>query len=282
MQKLLLLILCILCFRSYSQIPNADFENWYTDSMGRLSPVDWDCSNTDISPATTSVFQDVGYVGNYSAKFISVPGSGVIAAGGYLNLIDYPYSNPTRPASLKGYWKVNNPGNNHDLFSVRVYLYNSTHSLIGTGTTISPTSSSIGNWTAFTSTINYTTGDPVSEYILQISWFPGSSNQSGYAYIDGLSFNIPTGINEFDPSNKLSLNQITAGSYMLNFTLPSQSKVNVELFDLTGRKVKEISNAVYPAGEKSILVDVATLKSGIYLCRYASGDVVRTIRLVKD
>jgi hypothetical protein len=281
MKKLLLLSLLFLSFTAYSQIPNADFENWITDSLGRINPADWSCSNTSSSYSSVSVIQDAGHTGSYSAKFTSHLSSGsLIAKGGFLYLNDYPYSNPTRPASLQGFWKTNNPGNNHDILNINTYFYNASGTTIGSALSQTPTASSVSNWTAFTSTISYTSSDPVTKYSIQIDWNANSSQVTGYAFVDGLTFNIPTGTNELDNSSDVYLYKNQSSKYFLNFTQKTSTPVHVELVDMTGRLVSVVCSSARPIGENSIPIEDALLSKGIYICRYSSGEIAMSFKLI--
>ena len=50
----------------------------------------------------------------------------------------------------------------------------------------------------------------------------------------------------------------------IGFTLPRQQRIVLSLYDVLGRKVRDITNDVYPAGRNEILFQPAGLPSGMY------------------
>ncbi len=50
----------------------------------------------------------------------------------------------------------------------------------------------------------------------------------------------------------------------LNYTLPSEGKVNVKLFNSNGQLVKEVMNTLQEKGSHLLSIDASDLSSGIY------------------
>lgn len=69
-------------------------------------------------------------------------------------------------------------------------------------------------------------------------------------------------------------------STTLTFTLPTQSRVELSLFDLLGREVKTVLNEHRAAGEYRVTVNAADLPSGIYVARLEAGETVRSHKLL--
>ena len=67
-----------------------------------------------------------------------------------------------------------------------------------------------------------------------------------------LSQNYP---NPFNPSTNI------------NFSLPVNSKVTINVFNVLGQKVKTLINGSLAAGENNISFDASEFNSGVYLCR---------------
>lgn len=69
----------------------------------------------------------------------------------------------------------------------------------------------------------------------------------------------------------------------VRFSTPAAADVQLEVFDLLGRKVTDVVDAVYPAGVHTATVDATNWASGLYLYRLRSGDVslTRTLSVVK-
>ena len=73
--------------------------------------------------------------------------------------------------------------------------------------------------------------------------------------------------NPFNPSTKIS------------FDLPVQSKVNVTVFDLTGKEIVTIVNDVRTAGYYSVDFNASGLSSGIYFYRISAGSFTATKKM---
>ncbi len=72
---------------------------------------------------------------------------------------------------------------------------------------------------------------------------------------------------------------------LVRFALPDRSRVTLQLYDATGRRVRRLVDAEYPAGSASALLVLAddagrTLAPGIYIVRLEAGGVSRSRRLV--
>jgi hypothetical protein len=57
----------------------------------------------------------------------------------------------------------------------------------------------------------------------------------------------------------------------ISFDLPAQSRVRLELFDITGRQVRTLTDADYPAGSHIARISVPDLAAGMYLVRLQAG-----------
>jgi len=80
-----------------------------------------------------------------------------------------------------------------------------------------------------------------------------------------LSQNYP---NPFNPSTNI------------NFSLPLTGKVVITLFDALGRKVKDIVNKEFSAGNHSVNFDAANLSSGVYFYRLQADKFVQTKKMI--
>ena len=72
-------------------------------------------------------------------------------------------------------------------------------------------------------------------------------------------------------------------STTITFTVPVRERVRVEIYDLLGRSVALLSDAVLTAGSYSLRWDAGDLPSGIYFCRFRSGPagLIRKMLLVR-
>ena len=72
-------------------------------------------------------------------------------------------------------------------------------------------------------------------------------------------------------------------STVISFTLPEASPVELNVYDITGRKVRTLLNQTLPAGEQNINFDASSLPSGIYIYRIVtpSATLSRKMTLIK-
>ncbi|MCP4229705.1 MAG: T9SS type A sorting domain-containing protein [bacterium] len=68
------------------------------------------------------------------------------------------------------------------------------------------------------------------------------------------------------------------GEATIGFTLPTTSEVNLELFDIKGRKVAILANGEYTAGEHD--TEVNGLNRGVYIYRMKAGDFTESKKMV--
>ncbi len=74
---------------------------------------------------------------------------------------------------------------------------------------------------------------------------------------------------EFAAKLTISPNPVEKDSYV-TFTLKEAKNVRVEVRDATGRVVSVVSDGLLSKGDHSILLNLGTLKNGIYLCHLSS------------
>lgn len=74
--------------------------------------------------------------------------------------------------------------------------------------------------------------------------------------------------NPFNPSTKIK------------FNLPSSNNVKLTIYDITGRKVKELVNRELAAGVHTVDFDASTLASGTYIYRIQAGSFVQSKKMI--
>lgn len=79
-----------------------------------------------------------------------------------------------------------------------------------------------------------------------------------------ISDNFP---NPFNPSTKI------------NFQIPSQQLIIINLYDVNGKLVKELSAKEYLSGSYSLSIDFSEFSSGIYFVRFLSDNLLETRKL---
>ncbi|SFF01977.1 Por secretion system C-terminal sorting domain-containing protein [Chitinophaga sp. CF118] len=89
--------------------------------------------------------------------------------------------------------------------------------------------------------------------------------------------------NKFTPQSTISVYPNPASSYTnLKFTLNKESPVAVDIYDMAGLKVKSVANSNSQAGTNNIIVDVANLKSGMYVIKITiNGSTISSRLIVK-
>ncbi len=73
------------------------------------------------------------------------------------------------------------------------------------------------------------------------------------------------------------------GRTTIRFTIPERAMVNLEVYDLAGRKVASIVHAFMEAGEHTTSWNAGEIASGVYICRLRAGrnSTARQLTLVK-
>lgn len=88
---------------------------------------------------------------------------------------------------------------------------------------------------------------------------------------------IPTVLN--DMSLMLHPNPFN-GNTTIEFELPRQSLIGINVFDVQGRLIRELENRVFPAGSHQVMFDGSDLASGIYFARLTQGVRAQTLKMV--
>ena len=260
-------------------VPNGSFDNWTTDIDGYLDPDQWDSSNLDQN-GSANVFQATGQDGTgYSAMFTAVNVTGVpLPRGGNLEQFLLPYTGSGRPTSLKGFWKTSNVAFGDYIF-ISVDMYDANMVIIASASIQTSFSSTNMNWTAFDIPLSYTSSAAVTNYYLfaGLSTFSAQSINS-VGYIDDLSFDIGTGVNEIQKPvlNSAILNN--GIDFNLSFDLNTNSEISASICKMTGQEVKQIMNENLEAGHHKIPFDVSGLSSGIYSCMITNSSSKEVVR----
>lgn len=141
---------------------------------------------------------------------------------------------------------------------------------------------SIPNWVAFSKAITYTSNDPVDNYSISIALLNFTSDSTIYCHIDDLSFDVSTSVAETN-SFSAALRAIEGtNQYLLSIAPSNMCNINIDIFDITGRRVKNVFEGKAFSGYQSFTIDISFLHSGIYFCRLNSGNSSQTLRLLKQ
>jgi len=122
-----------------------------------------------------------------------------------------------------------------------------------------------------------------SNYFGYPEWIPTSSLWGGQYELAFQIYGSVTGVEEeytgITNVGDISFNSITNDK--IRFKIFLQSPVNVEarIFDLTGRVVGTMVNALLPAGEKVYEYN-NTLPTGVYFVRIKAGDITKIVKIL--
>jgi len=111
----------------------------------------------------------------------------------------------------------------------------------------------------------------------------GDIDKDGYleVAVGGLDGNlylvngIPSGVTEETPVEKLYLSRMNGplhGRTIIHYSIPKRAKVNLSIFDVTGRNIRTLVNEIKNPGVYQIALDSKGISSGIYFYRLRAGD----------
>lgn len=108
--------------------------------------------------------------------------------------------------------------------------------------------------------------------------FELQARRGNNTYIDNIQIGeFVSAINEANNAIKISINpNPTNGISNLVFTNVSKSNISINLFDMTGKLVKNISNDIYSAGEHNIELNSTELAKGIYIIKLQQNEQTYT------
>lgn len=66
----------------------------------------------------------------------------------------------------------------------------------------------------------------------------------------------------------------------LNYCIAKKGIVNINIYDLTGKIVKTVSNSYQQAGNYTLELDLQDLETGVYLCRFSNGEKLIVKKLI--
>ncbi len=260
---------------------NNSFENW---DGGTGMPVDWFTTGVPSVEQTSTA-----YDGSSAAKLEVIDIGGGFPFPPFLvstgpNQIGHPVTE--KYGSLNGYYQFSPQGN--DQLMVIVVMVAGDTSGIGTGiTTISATT---GNWTQFSVPITYLPNTPnpsfalIEFFILDTSGVVlgtiGSSAIIDYLtygavadveYIAGLprDYNISQNYpNPFNPSTNIE------------YSIPSESFVELKVYDILGNEVATLVNEQQQAGVYRADFTADNLPSGMYFARITANEFTQVVKMI--
>jgi hypothetical protein len=73
-----------------------------------------------------------------------------------------------------------------------------------------------------------------------------------------------------------------AGNAQIRYSLTIESRVSLQLFDLTGRNVATLVNGTQPAGRYSVPLSSVRLSAGVYFVKLQAGNYCSTRKLIVE
>lgn len=260
MKKITTIFLSLMSTSLIAQIPNPSFENW---SGG--NPVGWTDGNS-ILPGTTTQ-SNTAHAGSSSCSLNNVGGlGGFVVTGSYASTLYFPITG--NPGAVNGWYQLTVVSGEGISVTVGTKSGSSTN---GAGTYSGTTSTAV--WKQFSACVHISSGTADSCTInIQLTGSP--THTGAFLLVDDLSIGscIPSadGVDEIGHDVKLEPSYPNPASTICNviFSLPNDGKVNVELYDISGRKVMDLlQNTEMTSGRYKIPVDVSNLASGMYIYR---------------
>lgn len=243
-------------------IPNSGFEYWNSATTVKY----WETTNIFLPPGTNTCFRtEDSHSGDYAMLLQTIKIDGDLIPGvATCGTIDYysasggaPYTD--RPSVLTGY--VKHPGHNDSVFIAVQFFKNGEQ--IGGG--IWGTKDSIPEYSQFIAPISYNssvTPDTVNIIILT-DW----NKQGSTLMVDDLEFSIQTStLTHSTPSSKLNVYPNPASNF-INIETPFDANYTVQIFNLSGIKVKEMIS-----GFVCCRIDIGNLPLGTYVLVVESAD----------
>ena len=260
------------------EIPNNSFEDW---SGG--DPVSWQTSD---SPGLDAVSQSSdAYEGNSSA-FMQVldAGQGLVlnpdlqvtdGSGGIGTPVTQRYS------SFGGYYKFIQNGN--ELFNVQISMQLNGNQI---GTAALPFGAT-DNWTEFSLPIVYTSGETPdrAQILIWIAPFNGQSVVGTNGFVDYVMFGAPTDVEQInglpeDYSLKQNYPNPFNPSTNIEYSIPSESFVELKVYDVLGNEVASLVNEQQQAGVYSADFNADNLPSGMYFARITANEFTQVVKMI--
>jgi hypothetical protein len=115
-----------------------------------------------------------------------------------------------------------------------------------------------------------------------IGWIIGGNGTIFFTSTGGITFANQTGI---ETPTKYALEQNYPNPFnsqtVIFYSIPKKSNIQLIMYDITGRKIKEIENVIKDPGNYSFVLDASGLSNGIYFIRLTSDNYFnQTIKIV--
>ena len=124
----------------------------------------------------------------------------------------------------------------------------------------------------------------IIDTLLDCDWGLGTerSDMGAYGGGDSASVDIDDIISQLPHQYQLHQNYPNPFnlSTMIKYELPAQSQVTITIYDILGRMVSTLEDAVQPAGYHELIWNAEDLSSGVYFYKLQAGDYVETRKMM--
>jgi hypothetical protein len=268
---------------SYTQIPNAGFENWTGDV-----PTGWATSNAP--PVYTNVTSTTdAHTGTYAVR-------GDVVSIAMTTIEPAIQSGPSgegfaydqKPAYFNGYYKFFPQSG--DRFGINVELFKG--GINGTLVAIAAAapSTAYSNYTQFSVPFSYQTSDTPDTCIIQILIAAPASggwvHAGSYFILDDISFSGTTAVetNREDLPTTTELKQNYPNPFNpatnFEFQVANHGFVSLKIYDVLGREIATLVNEEKQPGTYTVPWDASSQPSGVYFYTLQSGNILQTKQML--
>ena len=274
----LCLIVTLFSSLSFSQIPNAGFENWETDPDSNYNPVGWQTTNS--FPLVNVEPYSPGCQGTYAMK-VKTLNPGFTFPGVAFLQVAYNFSEI--PTSFSACVKSTiMPG---DQAYIIVGLMSGDSIIASQDSCTFKIDSTISEFTYREFPLTIQSNLVPDSLVIIVASGLGSGQVGTELIVDELAFSTGTSV---------SAKELPPGSFLLRqnypnpfnpsttiaYDLPAASRVTLSVFDVLGREVQTLVNENQVAGRYRVEFAPTGLASGVYLYRITAGEFVQTRKLL--
>jgi len=260
-------------FSLAQEIPNNSFENWNGGD-----PVDWFTFDTPEHDAVTQTSDS--WEGS-SAALMTVLEEGGVIFSPFLSVGDLGLGTPVtqRYGSFGGYYKLN-PAADENLF-VEVAMF-SDFTGVGIGIAQLPAAAT---WTAFIVPIDYISGETPDVAFLLLTIVGGMVTPGTKATVDFLMFGAPTDVELINGlPEEYSLKQNYPNPFnpstSIEYSIPSESFVELKVYDVLGNEVAILVNEQQQAGVYRADFHASKISSGMYFARLTANEFTQVVKMI--
>ena len=266
-------------FSLAQEIPNPGFENWTSNI-----PDDWFPNNPPMGPPPITPNSNA-HSGSLCAQFEVVDLGGfpfppILSSGADGS----GFTVSQRHESLNGYYKF--APQTGDFFDVSVLMWEGgiQGAVIGIG--FFSTNAAAADWTQFSTPINY--AGPETPDWCTVTIVVGINQKiGGVALVDDLAFGGATDVDLLEDGlipKQFELQQNYPNPFNpstnIEYSIPSESFVELKVFDVLGNEVASLVNEQQQAGVYRADFTANNLSSGMYFARITANDFSQVIKMI--